>query len=209
MWELDCEESWAPKNWCFWSVVLEKTLESLLDCKEIQPVHPKGDQSWVFIWRDWCWSWKSNILATSWEELTPWKSPWCWEGLKVGGEGDNRGWDGWMASLTWCTWVYVDSRSWWWTRRPGLLQFMGSQRVRHDWATELNWTKFILVKKKLAMLWGTQDLSSLISNQTPNCCSGSSEFQPLDLQGSPFSNIFRDSNHLIVGRTIYDKYLLL
>ena len=66
-------------------------------------------------------------------------SPWCWEGLGAGGEGDDRGWDGWMASLTWCTWVWVNFGSWWWTWRPGVLQFMGSQRVRHDWATELNW----------------------------------------------------------------------
>ena len=90
MWELDCEGSWAPKNWCFWTVVLEKTLESPLDCKEIQPVHSKGDQSWVFFGR--------NTLATSWEELIHWKRLWCWEGLGAGGEGDDRGWDGWMAS---------------------------------------------------------------------------------------------------------------
>ena len=75
------------------------------------------------------------------EELTHWKSPWCWEGLGVGGEGDDRGWDGWMASPTRCTWVWVNSRSWWWTGRPGMLWFTGSQRVRHDWATELNWTE--------------------------------------------------------------------
>ena len=64
---------------------------------------------------------------------------WCWEGLEAGGEGDDRGWDGWMASLTLWTWVWVTSGSWWWTGRPGMLRFMGSQRVRHDWATELNW----------------------------------------------------------------------
>ena len=62
-------------------------------------------------------------------------------GIRAGGEGDDRGWDGWMASWTWWTWVWVNSRSWWWTGRPGVLQFMGSQRVRHDWATELNWTE--------------------------------------------------------------------
>ena len=73
------------------------------------------------------------------EELTHWKRPWCWEGLEAGGEGDNRGWDGWMASLTWWMWVWMNSGSWWWTGRPGVLQFMGSQRVGHDWATELNW----------------------------------------------------------------------
>ena len=65
--------------------------------------------------------------------------PWCWERLKVGGEGDDRWWDGWMASLTQWTWVWVSSGSWWWAGRPGVLRFMGSQRVGHDWATELNW----------------------------------------------------------------------
>ena len=84
---------------------------------------------------------KLQYLATSWEELTQWKRLWCWEGLGAGGEGDDRGWDGWKASLTWWTWVWVNSRSWWWTGRPGVLQFMGSQRVGHDWATELNWTE--------------------------------------------------------------------
>ena len=82
---------------------------------------------------------KLNPLATSCEELTHWKRPWCWEGLGAGGERDDRGWDGWMASLPWWTWVWVNSGSWWWTGRPGMLRFMGSQRVRHDWATELNW----------------------------------------------------------------------
>ena len=86
-------------------------------------------------------SWNSNTLATSWEELTHWKRPWCWEGSGAGGEGDDRWWDGWMASPTLWTWVWVDSRSWWWTGRPGVLRFMGSRRVRHDWATELNWTE--------------------------------------------------------------------
>ena len=97
MWELYYKESWAPKNWCSWTVVLEKTLESPLDCKEIQPVHPKGDQSWIFTG---CWT-----LANWHEELTHLKRPWCWERLRAGGEGDNRGWDGWMASPTQCTWV--------------------------------------------------------------------------------------------------------
>ena len=138
MWELDCEERWAPENWCFWTVVLEKTLESPLDCKEIQPVHSKGDQSWVFIRRTDAKAETPNTLATSCKELTHWKRPWCWEGLGVGGEGDDRGWDGWMASLSRCTWVSVNSGSWWWTGRPGMLQFMGSQRVGHDWETKLN-----------------------------------------------------------------------
>ena len=75
------------------------------------------------------------------EELTHWKRLWCWEGLGAGEEGGDREWDGWMASLTRWTWVWVNSGRWWWTRRPGVLQFMGSQRVGHDWATELNWTE--------------------------------------------------------------------
>ena len=79
------------------------------------------------------------IFATWCEELTHLKRPWCWERLKTGGEGDHRGWDGWMASPTWWTWVWVNSKSWWWTGRPGMLQSMGLQRVRHDWAAELNW----------------------------------------------------------------------
>ena len=139
MWELDYKESWAPKNWCFWTVTLEKILESPLDCKEIQSVHPKRNQSWLFI-KDWCWSWNSNTLATWSEVLTHLKRPWCWERSKVRGEGDDRGWDGWMASLTQWTWVWVNSESWWWTGRPGVLQSMGSQRFGQDWVTELNWT---------------------------------------------------------------------
>ena len=92
-------------------------------------------------WKDWCWSWNSNSLATWCKELTPWKRPWCWERLKVGEEGDDRGWDGWMASPTQWTWVWVNSGSWWWAGRPGVLQFMGSQRVGYDWETEMNWTE--------------------------------------------------------------------
>ena len=105
--ELDHKESWAPKNWCFWTVVLEKTLESPLDCKEIQPVHSKGNQSFSVHWKDWCWSWNSNTLATWCEELTHLKRSWCWERLRAGGEGDDREWDGWTP--TQWTWVWVDS----------------------------------------------------------------------------------------------------
>ena len=90
-------------------------------------------------WKDWCQSWNSSTLATSCEELTHWKRLWCWEGLGAGGEGDNRGWDGWRASPTRWTWIWVNSGSLWWTGSPGVLQFMGSKRVGHDWATELNW----------------------------------------------------------------------
>ena len=131
MWELDGKESWVPKNWCFWTVVLEKILESPLDCKEIQPVLN-------IHWKYWCWNWNSNTLATWCEELTHWKIPWHWERLKAGGEGDNRGWDGWMASPTQWTWVWASCGSWWWTGKPGMLQSMELQRVGHDWVTELN-----------------------------------------------------------------------
>ena len=98
-----------------------------------------------FLCRDWCLSWNSSTLATSCEVLTHWKRLWCWEGLGAGVEGGNKGWDGWMASLTRWTWVWVNSGSWWWTGRPGVLWFMGSQRVGHDWATELNWTELIVI----------------------------------------------------------------
>ena len=112
---------------------------SPLDCKEIKPVHPKGNQSWIFIGRT-DPEVETPILGPTWcEELTHWKRPWCWGRLKVGGEGDNRGWDGWMASLTQWTLVWINSWSWWWTEKPGMLYSMGLQTVRHNWATELNW----------------------------------------------------------------------
>ena len=92
-------------------------------------------------WKDWCWS--SNTLATWCKQLTHWKRPWCWKRLKARGEGDDRGWDGWMASPTQWRWVWVNSGIRWWTGRPGILQFMASQRAGHDWATELNWTETV------------------------------------------------------------------
>ena len=147
MWELDYK-SWVQKNCCFWTVMLEKTLENPLDCKEIQLVHPKGDQFWVFIWRT-GWSWNSNTLATWCEELTHLKRPWCWERLRVGGEGDDRGWDGWMASPTQWTWISVNSGCWWWTGRPDVLQFMGSQRVG-QWMS--NWTELNVSQSQVWLL---------------------------------------------------------
>ena len=136
-----CEESWVPKNWCFWTVVLEKTLESPLDGKEIQTVHSKGDQPWVFFGRN---DAKAETPVLWPPHAKSWligKDSWCWEGLGAEGEGDDRGWDGWMASLTRWAWIWVNSGSWWWTGRPGMLRFMVSQTVGHDWATELNWTE--------------------------------------------------------------------
>ena len=142
---LDYKESWVPKNWCFWSVVLEKTLESPLDCKEIKPFNPK-EISPEYSWKDWCWSWNSNTLATWCKELTHWKRSWCWERLKAGGKGDDRGWDGWMAPMAQCTWVWASSGSWWWTGKPGVLQSMGSQKVGHDWVTELTSLSYFTVQ---------------------------------------------------------------
>ena len=86
-------------------------------------------------WKDWWWSWSSSTLATWCEQLTHWKRSWCWERLEAGGEGDDRGWDGWMASLTWWTWVWASFGSWRWTGRPGMMQSLGSQRIGH-WVTE-------------------------------------------------------------------------
>ena len=116
---IDAFELWRPN-------------QSIL--KEISPGY-----SLDIHWKDWCWSWNSNTLATWCEELTHWKTPWCWERLKVGGEGDNRGWDGWMASPTQWIWVWASSGSCWWPGKLDMLQSIGSQRVGHNCMTELNW----------------------------------------------------------------------
>ena len=131
--------------WMFWTLVLEKTLESPLDCKEIQPVHSKGDQPWVFFGRN-------DAKAETPVLWPPHAKSWligCWEGLGAGGEGDDRGWDGWMASPTRWTWIWVNSGIWWWTGRPGVLRFMGSQSLTRlsDW-TELNWRDSTGVSKR-------------------------------------------------------------
>ena len=89
-------------------------------------------------WKDWCWNWNSNTLATWYEELTHWKRPWSWERLKAGGKGDDREWDGWMASPTGWTWVWASSRSWCWAGKSGVLQSMRFQSIGHDWVAELN-----------------------------------------------------------------------
>ena len=96
---------------------------------------------------------KLQYFGHSWKELTHWRRLWCWEGLWAGGEGDDREWDGWMASPTRWMWVWVNSGSWWLTGRHGVLWFVGSQRVRHDWVTELNWTEALLIKYIWSHLW--------------------------------------------------------
>ena len=110
------------------------------------PTSPSSRKSVLNLhWKDWCWSWNSNTLATWCKELTHWKRPWWWERLKVGGEGGDREWNDWMASPTRWTWVWVNSRSWWCTGRPGMLRFMGLQRAGHNWATEWNWNIYIFL----------------------------------------------------------------
>ena len=123
-------------NWCFQSGVLEKTLESPLDSKDIKPVNPKGNQSWIFMGRTDAEAETPILWPPDVKNWLIGKKPWWWERLKAGGEGCDRGWDGWMASLTRWTWVWVSSGSWWWTGKPGVLQPMGSQS---DMTEQLNW----------------------------------------------------------------------
>ena len=132
------ESFWSPKNWCFWTVVLEKTLESPLDCKEIQPVHSEGDQSWIFIGRTDTEAEAPILWPPDAKNWLIWKDPgvgkdWRWEEK---GTTEMRWLD---ASPSWWTWVWASSGSWWWSGKPGMMQSMELQRVGHDWATELNW----------------------------------------------------------------------
>ena len=136
VWVLDYKESWAPKNWCFWIVVLEKTLGSPLDCKEVHPVHPEGNQSWIFIGR------------TDAKVETPILWPTDAKSWLIGKDPDAEGRRRvrqkmrWLeALLTQWTWVWVDSGSWQWTRRPGMLQFWGFKES--DMTEWLNWTELI------------------------------------------------------------------
>ena len=139
IWELDYKESWGPKNWCFWTVVLEKTLESPLDWKEIQPVHPKRNESWIFIGRTdaeaealilWLPDRKNWLIGKDSDAGKGWRQE-----EKGTSEDETVGWHQW-------TWVWASSRSQWWTGKLGLLQSMESQGVRLDWVTELNWTGY-------------------------------------------------------------------
>ena len=141
-WELDYKESWVPKNWCFWTVVLEKTFESSLDCKEIQPVHPKGDQSWVFIGRTvaeaedpilWPLETKNWLIGKDPDAGKDWRQE-----EKGPREDEMVEWHHWLDGL------WTSSGSWWWTGKSGMLQSMGSQRVEHNWVTELSSLKNFL-----------------------------------------------------------------
>ena len=149
-WRIDAFELWCWRRLLRVPWTARRSNQSILK-ETVLGVHRK----------DWCWSWNSNTLAISCKELTHWKRLWCWEGLGAGGEGDNRGWDGWMASPTWWTWVWVNFGIWWWTGRPGVLWFMGLQTVRHDWVTELNWTELMTIwepsHSKLPRMWRNEN----------------------------------------------------
>ena len=142
MWELDYKESWVPKNWCFWTVVLEKTLQCPLDCKEIQPIHPKGDRSWLFTVRTDAEAETPILWApdekNSFEKI-------LMLGKIEGGRRRGRQKMRWLDGISDSMDISLSKpRKLWWTGRPGVLQSMGSQRVRHDWGTELNWNKPLL-----------------------------------------------------------------
>ena len=135
MWELDYKESWALKNWCLWTMVLEKTLESPLNCKEIKQISTECSLEGLVL-----------KLKLQYFGHLMWRNGTLKKTLMLGKtegrrrRGHDRGWDGWMASLTGWTWVWASSRSWWWSGKPGMLQSMGSQRVGYEWVTALNWT---------------------------------------------------------------------
>ena len=119
-------------------------------------------------WRDWCWSWKSNTLATWCEELTHWRRLWCWERLKVGGEGDNRGWDGWMASLTQWAWVWVRSRSWWWTEawRAAVHGVTKSRTRLSDWTESVMLSNHLIVCCPILLLPSVFPRIGVFSNES-------------------------------------------
>ena len=182
MWELNYEESWVLKNWCFWTVVLEKTLESPLDCKEIQPVHSEGDQSCVFIGRTdaeaetpilWPPHGKNWLIGKDPDAGRDWGQE----------EKDDRGWDGWMASPTWWTWVWVNSGSWWWRGRPGMLWFTGLQTVGHYWATELNCGQESLRRNVVDII-----VNKTVWNAVLGCSLKNDRKIYVHLQGKPFNS---------------------
>ena len=125
------------------------------------PTSPSKSESVLNIhWKYWCWCWNSNTLATWREEPTHLKRPWCWERLKTGGEGDNRGWDGWMASLIRWSWVWVSFGSWWWTGKPGKLQFMGvtKNQTQLEQLNRTEWVRFLI---HFSVIWQSSPICLL------------------------------------------------
>ena len=187
MWELDYKENWAPKNWCFQTVVLEKALrvpwtarrsnQSIL--KEISPgCSLEGLMLKLKL------PYFGHLMRRT--EWLIGERPWCWERLKVGGERDDRGWDGWMASLTQWTWVWIGSGSWWWTGKLGVVQSMGAQRVGHDWVTELNWTE----KKKIQSDVRYFLLMGIVTWQGPKASSVMLKDIPFLVLGNDYMGLF-------------------
>ena len=194
MWELDYKESWVLKNWCFWTPVLEKTLENPLDSKEIQPVHPKGDQSWVFIGRTDAEAETPILWPPDAKNWLIWKDPDAgkdWRQEENGTTEDEMvGWHHWLSGQ----WVWAESGSWWWTGRPGMLWFTGLQRVRQNWTTELNWT-VLLGHKKARELQKTSTSFSLTTLKTLVC--GSQKTKILKEMGIP-------DHHTYFLRNLYE-----
>ena len=169
-----------------------------MEIKETKPVHLKGNQLWILFEKYWCWRWSSNTLGTRYEELTHWKRPWCWERLRAGGEGDNRGWDSWMVSAMQWTWTWANSRRWWGTGKPGMLQCMGLLRLELNLATEQqqqfktdtesqNKELRIPLDRERELLWNSSaevDLKFVIPNLV---CKRFKEFQPWESASPKFS----------------------
>ena len=157
MWELDYKERWVLKNLYFWTVVLEETLESIWTTRRsnqfiLKEISPEYSLEALMLKAE-----TPTLGHLMWITDSLERFPWCWERLKAGGGGGDRGWDSWITSPIQWTWVGASSRSWWRTGTPGVLQSMGSQRVKHDWATELNWTEnlsnFFHIFQYLERLW--------------------------------------------------------
>ena len=194
MWELDYKESWAPKNWCFWTVVLKRILESPLDCKEIQEsilkeISPEYPLEGLMLKLK--FQYFGHLMQRT-DSLE--KNPDAGKDWRREFSGDDRGWDGWMASPTQWTWVWEGCGSWWWTGRPGMLQFMELQRVGHDGATELNWgTIFTMCKRPWRLVHAAPPLSSspnqpiclLLPPSIPFLCSSVEHELYWDFPGSP------------------------
>ena len=152
MWELDHKESWAQKNWCFWTVVLEKTLESPLDCKEIKPVNPKGNQFRVFFWRIDVEAEAPILWPLDAKNWVIGQVPYAgqdWRQEEKGMTEDETVW--WHHRLNGHE-VWASPGSWWWRRKPGLLLSMASQVIEHNWVTELNWTEPKMYCRKILLI---------------------------------------------------------
>ena len=174
MWELDYKEGWVPKNWSFQTGMLEEALESPLDCKECKLVNPKGNQPWIFFGRSDAEAGTPILWPPDTKNWLIRKDP---DAGKDWGQEEKRATeDGWMASLTWWTWVWIGSGSWWWTGKPSMLQSMEPQLVGHDWVTELNW--FSLQPIGAQNLISTTPLKSLLSRLPTRSCFAS-EWSPL------------------------------